>query len=286
MTGYKTILACLTDVDTTPATLALAFLIAQDQSAHVEALHVRNDPASAIPLIGEGMSTTMVEEMLAVAERQGQERATYIRDCFNEACLDAGMKVIAASAGVQTPSASWREEIGLEEDVLASLGRLSDLLVIARPLPDSDSPSIMTINAALMETGRPVLLAPPTMGRTAGRNVVVFWNGSPEASRAVSFAMPILQHADTVAVLSAREENNVVPADLANYLKWHGINASIHIFAGGSQVGAPLMAEATKMGADLVVMGAYTHSRLHRLIMGGVTRHVLHCATLPVLFCH
>lgn len=290
MTGYRTILACLSDADTAPATLGLALLVGRNHAAHVEALHVRIDPASAVPLVGEGMSGTMVEEMLAVAERQATERALGIHTLFDRICTSQGIARTEAPFSDPQLSVNWREEVGREEEILADAGRLSDLLVIARPMPESDVPSIMTLNAALMESGRPLLLAPPTLPTSVGRKVAVFWNGSIEASRAVAAALPFLCQAEAVVVLSAREEQAASPGELVNYLAWHGISATEHVFAcgsaGGAQVAQTLLDEAVTRGVDLVVMGAYTHSRLRQLIMGGVTRHVLHYANLPVLLCH
>ncbi len=290
MTGYRTILACLSDADTAPATLGLALMVGRNHAAHVEALHVRIDPASAVPLVGEGMSGAMVEEMLAVAERQATERAQGIRTLFDRICTSQDVSRTEAPFSDPQLSASWREEVGREEEVFADAGRLSDLLVIARPMPESDVPSVMTLNAALMESGRPLLLAPPTAPASVGRKVAVFWNGSIEATRAVAAALPFLCKAEDVVILSAREEEATSPGELVKYLAWHGVSASKQCFGAGSaaggQVAQTLLDEAVTRGADLVVMGAYTHSRLRQLIMGGVTRHVLHFANLPVLLCH
>jgi nucleotide-binding universal stress UspA family protein len=290
MTGYRTILACLSDAKTAPATLGLALMVGRNHAAHVEALHVRIDPASAVPLVGEGMSGAMVEEMLTVAERQATERAQGIRTLFDQTCAAQGIARTEAPFSDPQLSVHWREEVGREEEVLAEAGRLADLLVIARPMPESDVPSVMTLNAALMESGRPLLLAPPTLPSTVGRKVAVFWNGSIEAARAVAAALPFLGQAEAVVILSAREESATSPGELVRYLAWHGVTASEHVFAagsaGGGQVAQTLLDEAVTRGADLIVMGAYTHSRLRQLIMGGVTRHVLHYANLPVLLCH
>jgi nucleotide-binding universal stress UspA family protein len=290
MTGYRTILACLSDADSAPATLGLALLVGRSHAAHIEALHVRIDPASAVPLVGEGMSGAMVEEMLGVAERQAIERAQGIHTLFDKICDGQGIVQTEAPFSDPQLSAHWREEVGREEEILAEAGRLSDMLVIARPMPESDVPSIMVLNAALLESGRPLLLAPPIQPTSVGRTVAVFWNGSIEAARAVASALPFLRRAEKVIILSAREEAVATPGELVGYLAWHGISASQHAFSvgggGGGQVAQSLLDEAITRGADLVVMGAYTHSRLRQLIMGGVTRHILHYANLPVLLCH
>jgi nucleotide-binding universal stress UspA family protein len=289
MSGYKTILTCLCDLETVPSTLGLALMVGRDHGAHVEALHVRVDPAAAIPLVGEGMSGVMVEEMLTLAERQATERATAIHGKFDQICERQKVPIGGSFDSAPAFSAVWREVVGREDEVVAEAGRLTDLLVLARPDLDRDVPSIMTLNAALMESGRPLLLAPPTLPSSIGTNVAIFWNGSAEAARAVASAMPFLCKAATVTVLSAREEEDETPGTLAGYLAWHGVKASEVTFAaagGGAQVAQALLDEAATRGADLIVTGAYTHSRLRQLILGGVTRHVLHTAGIPVLFTH
>ena len=249
-------------------------------------MHVRIDAASALPLVGEGMSAAMVQEMLAAAERQALDRAARIRAEYDQACARLGVPTVTAPPAPDQATANWREEMGREEEIVANAGRLTDLLVMARPLPDRDTPSIMTLNAALMESGRPVLLAPPQQPSAVGRKIAVFWNGSAEASRAVLAAMPFLKRASGIIILSAREEEAAIPSELAGYLAWHGVQANVHSFVAGNQVGPTLLAEAKAAGADLIVMGAYTHSRLRQLILGGVTRQVLHEATMAVLLCH
>lgn len=274
--SYRIILSCLTDTETAAQTLDLAFMIAGDFKAQLEVMYVRADPASAVPLVGEGMSGAMVEEMLAAAERHGLELSKALRAKFDEACARHG----------RTPI--WREEVGREDDVVAAAGRLSDLLVLARPLPHRDLPSALTVNAAILDTGRPLLLAPPTAPAHVGRTVAIFWNGSPQAARAVWFALPILRRAERVMVLAAREEANLPAGSLIDYLRKHDITAGSREFTagiGGGDVGRTLLSDAESEGADLVVMGAYTHSRLRQLILGGVTRYVLGAANLPVLLC-
>ena len=284
MTTIKTILACLGEPESASATLALALKTAEKLQAHLDVLHVRIDAASAVPLVGEGMSGAMIEEMLTLAENQAAERAKKVGAIFDEAIKAAGIRLTTEpSPGA---SAHWREETGREEEVLATAGRLSDLLIMPRPVSDRDNSSLMSVNAALMESGRPMLLAPPAAPETLGRHVAILWNGSAEAARAVAAAMPFLTRAETVSVFSARESDAMVPEELASFLAWHGIKARVQTFPPAAQVGNGLLAEVQAAGADMVVMGAYTHSRLRQLILGGVTRHVLQTATIPVLLSH
>jgi nucleotide-binding universal stress UspA family protein len=138
----------------------------------------------------------------------------------------------------------------------------------------------------LFDSGRPVLIAPPTAGTTIGRRCCVAWNGTVEGSAALAAMLPWLRRADAVRVLHAGDYQRRGPpaADVLPYLALHGVPADLAEFAPVDRdVGAGLLAAAGDFGADLLGMGAYSHSRLRQLILGGVTRHVLEHATLPVL---
>lgn len=142
--------------------------------------------------------------------------------------------------------------------------------------------------AALVGAARPLLLVPQGGTEHIGRRIAVAWNGSVESSRALAGAMPLLKQADELHVLTAagaRIEVEQATA-LAGYLGWHGLNAQQHALYPESSAGAALLAKAKELGADLLVMGGYGHSRLRELIFGGVTRHVLHHYDLPVLITH
>lgn len=287
MTAFKTILVPVGDADSATQALDTAFRLAADFAAHVTALHVRTDPTSAVPLMGEGMSGAMVEEMLTVAERQASERAAACRQVFDAACARHGIPL--ATAPCPGPSAEWLDHTGREEEEVARFGRLHDLVVMTRPVEGAESPSLLTLNAALMESGKPLLLAPPNPVASLGRHVAVAWNGSTEAGRAVACALPLLARAGSVTILSMAEDDRTVSApagELAAFLAWHGITAQCKIVVAGSQAGHALLDQCRAAGADLLVMGAYTHSRLRQLILGGVTRHVLGHAELPCLMSH
>jgi nucleotide-binding universal stress UspA family protein len=288
MSAYRTMLVTVGGGVGTSPSLEAAFGIAARFGAHVIGLHVRVDPALAVPLVGEGMSGAMVEEMMAAAERQATTRAEAARRLFDASCLRHN----ASLATAPTPglSAEWVDVTGREEEVVAWRGRLSDLLVLDRPGSQGESRLTMTMNAALMESGRPLLLVPPEMPATLGKRVAIAWNGSAEAGRAVAAALPLLAEAEAVTILSVSEDERTTatPADeLAAYLAWHGVSALCDSLGGSSShTGEALVAECHKLNADLLVMGAYTHSRLRQLILGGATRHVLHHAPLPCLMSH
>lgn len=270
------------------AALATAFALGRRFDAHVAALHVRADPRTAMPYIGEGTSGVVVQEIMLAAQRDAEERALSARALFDRLCEEHTILVVEApSAG---PSASWSEETGREDEAVARGGRLCDVIVVAgRPEEPGSPPATATVEAALLESGRPVLIAPPGGARSLGARVAVAWNGSAEASRAVAAAIPVLAQAEKVAVLTAGEgEDALMTADgLVRYLAWHEIAASAEVLSPGPEgAGVRLLEEAERLGADLLVMGAYTHNRLRQMIFGGVTRHVLTHARLPVLVAH
>ncbi|MGE5547866.1 MAG: universal stress protein [Solirubrobacterales bacterium] len=289
-TGYKSILVPMSDAASAVPALESALRMASDFSSHVIGLHVRPDPTAAVPLMGEGMSGAMVEEMLSAAEKQAAERAAAARRAFDEICARHGVPLVASppAAGL---SAEWIDVTGREEELVAWRGRLSDLVAMVRPENGAEVPSLMTLNAALMESGRPLLLAPPELPATMGTRVAIAWNGSAESGRAVAAAMPFLQKAGHgVVILSIAEDDrtaNVPAGELAAYLAWHDVKAECRVLTGAAaHTGEVLLAECRSQGADLLVMGAYTHSRLRQLILGGVTRHVLHHADVCCLLSH
>ncbi len=166
-----------------------------------------------------------------------------------------------------------------------------DLVVVGRPTPGSLTPAMNTLETVLFETGRPVLIAPPDPPATLGRTVAIAWNGSTETARAVAFAMPFLEAAESVVVLTV--EGALVPGpsgrDVADGLARHGIEAQTVDVPGKRSpmsAGSIMLEESARHNADLLFKGGYTQSRLRQMIFGGATSHILQSATLPVLMAH
>ena len=175
---------------------------------------------------------------------------------------------------------------GREEDLVAQQSRLADLTVVPHPDAGEDVSSSDALHAVLFDSGRPVLISPQVAPTTIGTRICLGWNGTAESASAVLAALPWLQRAEAVRILSAEGYQRRGPAapDLAAYLALHGVHADIVMFHSvGNSVGAGLLAAARDFDCDLLAMGAYSHSRLRQLILGGVTRHVLERATLPVM---
>ena len=176
---------------------------------------------------------------------------------------------------------------GRPEVELARRGLLFDLLILPQPWAEKDGLSASGLEAALFEVGGPVLVVPNVFSGAVGNNVLVTWNGRREAARAITAALPILQRAKQVTVVSIEESARTAdPAQAAGRLALHHIEAEAHRIPGDRPAGESLLQEVEERQADLVVMGAYGHSRLRQFVVGGVTRRLLAEARIPLLMAH
>lgn len=290
--AYRRLLLPLTSTAAGEAALTTALIVARIWNAHLHCLHVRVDARDVAPLAGEGLSGAMIEEMMAATERESGERAARVRTLFERFAHTHGDVTLAESAEAalkqEGPTLSFASIAGREEDVVAQQSRLYDLAVVPHPEADEDVSSSDALHAVLFDSGRPVLIAPREAPERIGTRVCIAWNGTAESAAAVAAALPWLHRAERVRILYADEYQRRGPSaeGLQAYLRWHEIEAEAVPFKPQTrEVGAGLLGAARDFGADLLVMGAYSHSRLRQLILGGVTRHVLENADLPVQMC-
>jgi nucleotide-binding universal stress UspA family protein len=287
--AYRKLLLPVIGTEAGEAALTTAFMAARIWKAHVHGLHVRIDPRDVAPLAGEGLSGAMIEEMMSATERESAERAQGVQALFSRYVEEHGIPIVtdpaaAFSAGAVT--ASFGSVVGREEDVVAQQARLSDFVVLAHPEAGDDVSTSDALHAVLFDSGRPVMVAARTAPAHLGRRVCIGWNGTAESAAAVAGGLPWIERAEAVTVLHAEEYQRRGPdvTGLVDYLAWHGVKAETRQFRpAGNSVGAGMLAAAKDVGADLLIMGAYSHSRLRQLILGGVTRHVLEHADLTLL---
>lgn len=187
--------------------------------------------------------------------------------------------------GGAAPTCSWSGENSLGDSQAASLARVFDVSVMGRPGSDRGDPRMATAEAAIFESGRPVLLAPPGPIDSFGDTIVIAWNQSTETARAVAFAMPLLLRAKSVFVLTIEGFGVDGPPGelLAGSLRTHGVRAEALTRPNARSAGEAILEQTGKLGGDLLVKGAYTQSRLRQMIFGGATSHILARAHLPVL---
>ena len=186
----------------------------------------------------------------------------------------------------------WRLEEGSADEILPLHARYADLTITNQIDPDSaDAPRHRGLPIQLvMDSGRPMLVI-PYAGKftTMGERILVAWNGSREATRAVHDAMPFLKRADKVSVLSInpRQQDHIAGFDISSQLARHGVNAeAVRTVSGDMSVGDLLLSEAADLSADMIVMGAYGHSRLREFILGGASQLILNSMTVPIFMSH
>ena len=243
---------------TAEAALATALLIARLWHAHLSVLHVAAD----------------------------RQRENAVRAVFERVMAAVDMSVADPAPGADRATANFTAVVGREADSVAYQARLADLTVVPHPTSGEDVSSSDALHAVLFDSGQPVLIAPRAAPASIGTRICLGWNGSAESASAVLAAIPWLRRADAVRILWSEEYQRRGPlaAELVEYLAAHDVSADQRMFGSiNNVVGAGLLAAARDFDCDLLVMGAYSHSRLRQLILGGVTRHVLEHAALPLM---
>ena len=294
LTTLRRILVPLDSKVAARSSMEAAFQVAECMAAHVNVLVISKDPTldeDKYPPNIEDLSPPMGASRIRRNRKIVESRSVEIRKVFDDLCAQHGVKTVRGRVPLKKVSAGWSVDVGRSGDVVARQGRRSDLIVLAKPTSISKMRSQIHISAAIFETGRPVLVAPPTVSHSMGRKIAIAWNDSAEASRAVAAAMRIVNCADEVIILTAESERTPahVAEELVEYFSLHGITAECDVFAqmGDKPLsGKALLEECRRVGANLLVMGAYRARGLREAIMGTATEQVLESATIPVLMAH
>lgn len=284
--SIKDVLVHLDSSARSGAVLDLAANLAEQHAAHLTAVHVVELPTPAM-FYGDPsgfIDPRLIDDLMTTLREQGQKEATRLEAAFHERVRRDGI------------AGEWRLAEGFTADTVALHARYADIAVIAQRNPDDKSRADVGDVAAttLLSSGRPVLVL-PYVGNfpTVGRKVLVGWKSTRDASRAINDALPLLDQADEVTVLSINPEGGIdgdgdVPAaDIALHLARHGVKASAaHTVAKEISEGDALLNYADDIGADLIVAGGYGHSRARELLFGGVTQTLLATMTVPVFLSH
>lgn len=272
----KSILVHVDDSKHRDARLAAAMALAELHDAHLTGLYVVAPPY--IPTYMAAQVGAEVFEMQAKLARDAAEKA---RNWFEDKAQHAGI------------AWEWRAAEGYVATVIATHVRYADIAVLGQPAP-GETEMLVTEDLAgqvILDAGRPVLLL-PYAGQThpIGTRVLVAWNGSREAARAVNDALSLLLRAETVFLVNVNPEKRsdadgeMPGADIALHLARHGVKAeAAPAYGTDIDVGDVLLSRAADLSADLIVMGAYGHSRFRELVLGGASRHILRHMTVPVL---
>lgn len=269
--------------------LGAALDVAKAFNAHVTAFHVKMDPSTPIPYVAGPMPTELLVQISENAEEHAKKLAASVKAVFDEACKSKSVAVVDAPKG-DGISATWHETVGSRDYRYGLEGRLYDLAVVSQPDPKNRENTTDVLEGLLFHSGRPVLMVPEQGGVKLDGKVMIAWNGSLEATRALRGALPFLDKAKMAAILTVGDKANLDGPDaaaLAESLSSRGIKADIiQTKAEKRTDGQAVLNAAAELGANLLVMGAYSHSRLRELILGGVTQEVIEGAKIPVLMTH
>lgn len=289
---YRKILVPLSNAaGSMDAALDAATFIGRIFGSRVEVLYARPSPENLILVLGKGFAGTMLENALR------EVQAKIARDCeaaherMRGHLRQAGHSRDEAAAAGRVPEMVWREVEGPAEKTIAMEGRFADLILFAKPKHDGVTDSVWRsmFDAALFGTARPVILTPFSAVRPIGSRIMIAWNGSPQATRAMVAALPLLRHAQEVLIgtFGLGDDIHADTERLQDYLLMQGVEAKAeHLPASLRETGGVLLAMAAQFGADLLVMGGHGRTRLRQWTLGSTTSHVVGLATIPVLMVH
>lgn len=254
--------------------LEAALVLGRNGSTHVVGLHVSSPIISA-------MAVPDVYPQVYGMLRELEERDT-----------ETVKAAFLTRMALENLPHEFRHEEGDPLSVVAAHGRYADLIVVGQPGGEAAHSTIA--HELAIVAGRPLLVVPRSAATSSiGKDVLIAWNGRREAARAIGDAMPLLRTARQVQVLTVStdadgaREDAVAAADMAAHLARHGVKAEArHETAPESGIADLVLSSVSDLGADLVVMGAYGHSRFREIILGGATRDMLQNLTVPVLLSH
>ncbi|MDQ4134811.1 MAG: universal stress protein [Pseudomonadota bacterium] len=277
----KSILVPIEDHGIVEPQLEAALHLGRIFDSYVEGIAITPDYPVVLPVdIAIGVPSPITPENRLEMARAARER-------FEAYMITK--EIQRSSSTLAGLSFGWRQDGLMEDAFLGAYGRVFDITVVGRPDGSSGQTRLSTVESALFDTGRPVLIAPPAPFRTFGETVVIAWNRSTETARAVLGSMPILAKARRIVVLELDDWGVAGPSgsELVRSLRMRGLPAEAVMAADPSnRPGEAILSEAVALGCDLLVKGAYTQSRLRQMFFGGATSHILNATTIPVLMAH
>lgn len=273
----RNILVPVADRPECAVALRAAFDLGKRVGASVSGCHIRPHRQSEVSL---SMAFADVEWRKKTTKSASKQAKTL----YEQVAMQYGYDLIRRARA--TPGALWAERVGSPGIVLNIVGPVADLIVVSRPAKRG-SVADMFMNAALLESRCPVLILPKNGRKTVGKKVCIAWNQSGEAATAVKAALPILEQAEKVTIVSCGPEDHIGPksTQVAAYLTHWGIKTE-RVSTPGRDVETELLASYKEAGADLLIAGAYSRNRWREKLFGGMTEHLVHKARLPVLLRH
>jgi nucleotide-binding universal stress UspA family protein len=255
-----------------------AISLAKLFDAHIAGIGFIYEPVIPGSVLG-GIPTDLIEAQREENTKAAKAATNRFEAAAGQAGLSAEVRILDAS-------------VAGAADLFGRIARRFDVAIVGQARPKEGASEELLIEGALFESGRPVVVVPHVQTRAVTlERVLVCWDGSRPATRAIADALPFLRRAkaiDIVAVSGERGKGSeLVGTNMARHLARHGLEVALkRVSAGDVDVPSAIRAHAAATGADFMVMGGYGHSRLREFILGGVTRTILTSSTIPVLMSH
>jgi nucleotide-binding universal stress UspA family protein len=286
--AFSSILVPLEESEILDSVLGTALVFARRYDSYIEGLCIRPSLAGAVAVGFEGGAAALsgTEEQF---EQEQQLRTERLHAEFQN-FIEANSIPLAEDNHTKL-CARWVEDEASGIGIFGQRARVFDLTVVGRPMPGAMTPAMNTLETVLFESGRPMLIAPPTTPTDIGRHIVIAWNGGTETARAIAFAKPVLREADRITVLAV--EGGMVPGPSAESVQVNlardDVAVDVRSVPGrrsAAEAGNIILSETMEVGGDLLIKGGYTQSRLRQMIFGGATSQILANAEVPVLMAH
>jgi nucleotide-binding universal stress UspA family protein len=287
----KTILAPVGGGSSDQAVLHSVLTLATPLLAHIEFLHVHVSPADAalnsprVDFASGAALRNALRELDDLAARRAAQAELNVLDF----CMRFKIELLDKPRATTAVTANWRREEGNALQRLLFHARHNDLAVMSRPT-ESDGLETDRLESLLLRSGRPMIIVPAGRPITKLGTAMVCWKEAPDAARALSTAMPILEHVERIIIVSVREGESPEPKaleDLVDKLGWHGkAFESVILARDGKPTSHVLLAAGANLGADLLVMGGYGHSHTRQMLFGGCTQAAIESADIPVFLMH
>jgi nucleotide-binding universal stress UspA family protein len=289
--SIRTILAAASGGTASEGAVDLGCRLARRFGAHIEGFHAKPDPFDLVRYdsgFGTSLSPAILEQFTADATATAAKTQTAFEAALARHDIPIAVRASNGLPGKVEASAEWHVETGYGPALVAARARFFDLVVLGRSERVVESPHSDAVEQALVQSGRPVLLAPAKPPADIGNSVALGWDGSAAAVHALTGALPFLAAARSTTVISVGEKHQNSAKAIVDYLGWQNVTAKhIHVPSiAGTGVGQQLLSAAREAGADLLAMGGYGRMPWREFLFGGATREVVESSLLPLLLTH
>ena len=281
----KIILVPVDGSDRSAEVLDTALVIAKRFDAHIKVVHVLDQGSE--PFLFAEMPDSLREEYVKVNRNMMSSVVGGIREHFDNFCKTNKVKVTRKPSSSKEVSASLHILEGGARTVLDHESRLVDVIAMSRPTKHRIGGSgVGELHESLMMySGRPVLIVPPDWIAHRADHAAIGWNDSVEASRALALTLPWLRQMKKVSVLVSKKRK-ASAGEVLDYLKRHGCKVDQHVMSSGGNIGKKLLANCSEIGAEFLVVGGFSHTRMRQRFFGGVTSYLLGNTDIITVMAH